>query len=130
MMLLAYMLTLNPEWKHARINIREVIDHPGQQTSISEAITESLNEARIDAEIKVIISNGRSFPEILREYSYESDIVMLGLKYTGDGEEKEHVRKLDQLSNIGKVCVFVQNNTLDDTFPVLLRSETDGNELN
>jgi amino acid transporter len=130
MMLLAYMLTLNPEWKHARINIREVIDHPGQQTSISEAITESLNEARIDAEIKVIISNGRSFPEILREYSYESDIVMLGLKYTGDGEEKEHVRKLDQLSNIGKVCVFVQNSTLDDIFPVLLRSETDGNELN
>ena len=37
-MLLAYMLTLNPEWQHARINIREVIDHPGQQSSISEAI--------------------------------------------------------------------------------------------
>ena len=130
MMILAYMLTLNPEWKHARINIREVIDHPGQQTTISEAITQSLKEARIDADIKVIIKQGRSFPEILKEYSSESDIVMLGLKYTGEGEEKEHARKIDQLSKVGKVCVFVQNNTLDDTFPVLLRSETEGNELN
>ena len=130
MMILAYMLTLNPEWKHARINIREVIDHPGQQTTISEAITQSLKEARIDADIKVIIKQGRSFPEILKEYSSESDIVMLGLKYTGEGEEKEHARKIDQLSKVGKVCVFVQNNTLDDTFPVLLRSETEGDKLN
>jgi len=130
MMILAYMLTLNPEWKHARINIREVIDHPGQQSTISDAITQSLKEARIEANIKVLIKNGRSFPEILKEYSSESDIVMLGLKYTAEGDEKEHARKIDQLSNVGKVCVFVQNNTLDDSFPVLLRSETEGNELN
>src|SRR6056297_263311 len=130
MMILAYMLTLNPEWKHARINIREVIDHPGQQSTISDAITQSLKEARIEANIKVLIKNGRSFPEILKEYSSESDIVMLGLKYTAEGDEKEHARKIDQLSNVGKVCVFVQNNTLDDSFPVLLRSETEENELN
>jgi len=128
MMILAYMLTLNPEWKHARINIREVIDHPGQQSTISDAITQSLKEARIEANIKVLIKNGRSFPEILKEYSSESDIVMLGLKYTAEGDEKEHARKIDQLSNVGKVCVFVQNNTLDDSFPVLLRSETEGND--
>ena len=48
---------------------------------------------------------------------------MLGLKYTDEGEEEEHARKIEQLSKTGKVSVFVQNNTLDDSFPVLLRSE-------
>ena len=125
MMILAYMLTLNPEWQHARINIREVIDHPGQQSGISDAITRSLKEARIEADIEVIIKRGRSFPEILKDYSSESDIVMLGLKYTEIGEEEEHSLKIDQLSSVGKVCVFVQNNTLEEAFPVLLQSENE-----
>ena len=129
MMLLAYMLTLNPEWQQARINIREVIDHPGQQTTISEAITRSLKEARIEADIDVIIKQNRSFPDILNKYSSDSDIVMLGLKYTEEGEEEEHAQKIDQLSNVGKVCVFVQNNSLEDTFPILLQSGSDEDEL-
>ena len=129
MMILAYMLTLNPEWQHARINIREVIDHPGQQTSISESIARSLKEARIEANIEVIVKQGRSFPEILKDYSSDSDIVMLGLKYSEEGEQKEHAQQIDQLSRVGKVCVFVQNNSLDDTFPVLLRSKTGLDDL-
>ena len=129
MMILAYMLTLNPEWQHARINIREVIDHPGQQTSISESIARSLKEARIEANIEVIVKQGRSFPEILKECSSNSDIVMLGLKFTEEVEDEEYARKIEQISNVGKVCVFVQNNALDDTFPVLLRSKTGVDEL-
>ena len=130
MMILAYMLTLNPEWQQARINIREVIDHSGQQTSISKAISRSLKEARIEANIEVIIKEDRSFPEILKAYSADSDIVMLGLKYTEKEEEEEHSQKIDQLSSVGKVCVFVQNNTLEDAFPVLLQSENEDTDMN
>jgi amino acid transporter len=123
MIILAYMLTLNAEWKNARINIREVIGHPGQQTTISDSISRSLKEARIEANIEVIIQEGRSFPEILKEYSSDSDIVILGLKYSEESEVEEHARKIDLISSVGKVCVFVQNNTLDESFPVLLQSE-------
>lgn len=130
MMILAYMLTLNPEWQQARINIREVIDHSGQQTSISESIARSLKEARIEANIEVIIKEDRSFPEILKAYSSDSDIVMLGLKYTEKREEEEHSRKIDQLSSVGKICVFVQNNTLEDAFPVLLQSGNEDTDMN
>src|SRR6056297_259876 len=61
MMILAYMLTLNPEWKQARINIRKVTSRSGEQSNISEAINSSLQEARIDADIEVILKDGRSF---------------------------------------------------------------------
>lgn len=123
MLILSYMLTLNPEWQSARIYVREVIDHPNQHSSITDTLKRSLNEARIKADVEVIVKNGRSFPDILFEYSSNSDIVMLGLKTTEEGEEREHTKKIDQLSKAGKVCVFVQNNSLEETFPVLLKSE-------
>lgn len=120
MLILAYMLTLNPEWKQARIHIREVIERADMQQTFSKSIRESLKEARIDAEVEVIPKNGYSFPEILYKYSSDADIVMMGLKRTEPGEEPQHADKIDQLSNVGKVTVFVQNNSLEDTFPVLL----------
>lgn len=123
MLILSYMLTLNPEWQSARIYVREVIDHSNQHSSITDTLKRSLNEARIKADVEVIVKNGRSFPDILFEYSSNSDIVMLGLKTTEEGEEREHTKKIDQLSKAGKVCVFVQNNSLEETFPVLLKSE-------
>lgn len=123
MLILSYMLTLNPEWKHANIRIREVIDHEEDQRFFAESIKQSLKEARIEAEGEIIIKNGRSFTDILTTYSSEADLVMLGLKVSSPGEEEKHAAKIDQLSKVGKVCVFVQNNNLGDTFPVLLTSE-------
>lgn len=122
MMILAYMLTLNPEWKNANIRVREVIENAEQQESYSESIRHSLKEARIDAFVEVITKNGRSFPQILQEFSSNADLVLLGLKHTEAGEEENHAEKIDQLSKVGKVSVFVQNNSLDETFPILLSS--------
>ena len=122
MLILSYMLTLNPEWKHAQIHVREVIERADRQKTFSDSIRKSLKEARIEATVEVIIKNGSSFPEILKQYSSDADIVMLGLKLTERGEEEYHAQKIDQLSNVGKVSVFVQNNSLEETFPVLLSS--------
>ncbi|WP_340105072.1 hypothetical protein [Rhodohalobacter sp. 8-1] len=122
MLILAYMLTLNPEWKKARIRVREVIENAEQRETFSESIRKSLKEARIDALVEVIPKGDRSFTEILQKFSSDADIVLLGLKLTESGEEEYHAEKIDQLSNVGKVSVFVQNNSLDETFPVLLSS--------
>ena len=122
MIILAFMLKLNPEWKHAQIHVREVIEHAERQETFSESIRNSLKEARIEATVDVIPKNGRSFPDILSQYSSDADIVMLGLKLTERGEEEYHTEKIDQLSSVGKVSVLVQNNSLEETFPVLLSS--------
>lgn len=125
MLILAYMLKLNPEWKHADIRIREVIDEAVQKRTFADTIKHSLKDARIEAKVDVIVKGDRSFPDILFEYSSEADIVMLGLKLTQEGEEEKHADKIDQLSKVGKVSVFVQNNNLEETFPVLLSSSAE-----
>lgn len=122
MLLLAYMLTLNPEWKYAQIRVREVIERADHQESFSRSIRKSLLEARISATVEVIPKNGRSFPDILEEHSSDADIVMLGLKLTEPGNEEYHAEKIEKLSRVGKVSVFIQNNSLEETFPVLLSS--------
>jgi len=122
MLILSYMLTLNPEWKQSRIHVREVIDYEKEWRITTDEIKESLKEARIQADVEVIVKGKNSFPEILSKYSSDADIVMLGLKVTEKGEEISHAEKIEQLSQAGKVCVFVQNNSLEETFPVLLKS--------
>ncbi len=130
MIILAFMLKLNPEWKHAQIHVREVIEHSERQQTFSESIRNSLKEARIEATVEVIPKNGLSFPDILFQYSSDADIVMLGLKLTEPGEEENHTEKIDQLSKVGKVSVLVQNNSLEETFPVLLSSSAIDEEQN
>lgn len=125
MLILAYMLTLNPDWEHARIHIRAVVENEKEKEILTEGIEFSLAEARISATVDIMVSKDSSFSEMLTEKSSGADIVFLGLKVTKPGEEESHAAKIEQLSKVGKVSVFVQNNSLKEDFPVLLHSENE-----
>jgi len=123
MLILAYMLRLNPDWEDARIHIRAVVGDDGEKEILSAGIERSLAEARIPATVDILPGNGRPFPEILEEKSSGADIVFLGLKRIEEGEEEDQVSKMEKVSEVGKVVAFVQNNSLRESFPVLLSSE-------
>lgn len=120
MLILAYMLKLNPEWEDAKIHIRSIAETETEKAMLLAGIQRSLNEARIDATVHVEVEPGFSFTETLQRDSAKADIVFLGLQHTDEGSEEDHVEKLDELSSVGKVVVFVQNNSLEDTIPLLL----------
>ncbi|MDX1617513.1 MAG: hypothetical protein R3224_01925 [Balneolaceae bacterium] len=122
MLILAYMLKLNPDWEHARIHIRAVVNNEEEKKIMAEGIEHSLAEARIPATVDILLNN-RPFTEILKEESSGADIVFLGLRRTEAGEEEQQVAQMEEVSEVGKVVVFVQNNSLRESFPVLLRSE-------
>lgn len=123
MLILAYMLTLNTDWEHARIYIHAAVKNEGEKEILTQGIEYSLTEARIAASVNIIIKGEQSFTKLLKEESSGADIVFLGLKVTEEGEEQEHAAKIEELTDVGKVVVFVQNNSLKETFPVLLHSE-------
>ena len=89
---------------------------------MSSGIEQSLAVARIPATVDILLNN-RPFKELLKEESSGADIVFLGLKRTEESEEDEQVTKMEEVSEVGKVVVFVQNNSLRESFPVLLRSD-------
>jgi len=121
MLILGYMLKLNKEWEKAEINIHAVVNNSIEGDNLYKGIRESLDEDRIKASVDILINKkGRRFPDLLKEKSAGADIVFLGLKETEKGKERQHIAKIKELAEIGKVVVFAENNSMNDTMPILL----------
>ena len=120
MLILAYMLSLNRTWSKAGINIRAIVDNPEQQQRQKAHILKALSEARIKAKVHVMVKETQGFTAILERESATADIVFLGLRNTEPNEEHKHAEKIERLSRIGRIVVFVQNNSLEEALPKLL----------
>jgi amino acid transporter len=123
MLILAYMLQLNREWERAKINIRAVVETEAEQLLLASGIARSIEEARISASISVLLKGEERFPEIAARESQKADVAILGLQVTKEGEEETHARKLEEISNIAKTVIFMQNNSVEETLPILLKVE-------
>ncbi|MCO6490907.1 MAG: amino acid permease, partial [Phaeodactylibacter sp.] len=123
MLILAYMLRLNREWERARIHIRAVVESPPEQEAMARGIEQSLAEARIQASVSILLRNGAGFTEILQRESAGADIAFLGLKITEAGEEEKHVDKLEAMARVARIVVFMKNNSMKETLPILLPAQ-------
>lgn len=120
MLIFAYLLKLNREWEKARIVIRAIVDSPAEQQALSRRLEFSLTEAHIPATVDILLRDEEGFSATLRRESAGADLVFLGLKVTPEGEEAEHAAKLEELGSVAKTVVFVQNNSVSGSLPVLL----------
>ncbi len=120
MLLLAYLLKLNQHWDKALITIRSVVTTDEQKTKVDRGIREMLPMARIQAAVEVIV-NSRAFAEILHQKSKNSDLVMLGLPVPQAGQEMQTVQAMNRTISGLRAVVFVKNNEMSDSIPILLR---------
>jgi amino acid transporter len=121
MLILAYMLKLNREWENAVIRIFAVVENENEQYLLETGIKHSIDKARIPATVDVKLKNNESFPSIIQRESHSANLVFLGLNKTMEDQMEKHAEKIEILSTVGDIVVFVQNNSVKDTMPVLLR---------
>ena len=79
MLLLAYLLSSNADWENASINLNLVVEDEAAVQPARENVNNLVEDLRLGVEVKVIVGNGRSFPQILRETSKQADLIFLGL---------------------------------------------------
>lgn len=121
MLLLAFLLKLNLQWKNAKIRILSMVRDEEQKVLLKKGISRLLPKARITASVTVLVSN-QTFKDILHQKSAASDIVFLGLpKIKGDQEAHEIAKNMDVLCSGLRTTVFVQNNSMSDSIPILLK---------
>ena len=120
MLLLAYLLQLNPQWEFAKIRILSVVRDEVNKIRLQTGIDEMLPISRIQADVQIMVSTG-SFVSVLHEQSASADIVFLGLPTIEAGKEWEIAQHLDLLCGVLKTVVFVQNNSMSESIPILLR---------
>ncbi|MCB1150789.1 Na-K-Cl cotransporter [bacterium] len=113
MLLLAYLLTRNAEWRDARVRIVSVAstDTMRQQTALF--LERMLSVIRIDADYEILLKE-KDVPvrTMIQSKSAEADVVFLGLAPTPPGGETDAAARLDQLAGDLPCVFFVHNASL------------------
>ena len=110
MLMLAYLLSLNPEWSDARIVIRSISRSEEEMKLQKEGLQSLLQEIRIQADTEIITKPpNESIPEVIRRCSSDADLVFLGLQDPAAGGEAAYARRMEDLTDGLKTTVFVRN---------------------
>ncbi|MCZ6636359.1 MAG: Na-K-Cl cotransporter [bacterium] len=110
MLLLAYLLSLNPEWTDAKIVVRSIADSEQEREEKAASLSALIPEARIQAETEIIVKPpDQTFSEVMHAHSQETDVVFLGLKDPSSGTEAEYARWLTELAGGFRTTIFIRN---------------------
>jgi hypothetical protein len=110
MLLLAYLLRMNPGWERARIVIRSIVYNAEERQDMNQSLSKLMRSVRIEADKEVIVkSTDRTLGEIIKSRSGSADLVFFGLMVPEQGEEEVYAERLMQLARELKSVVFVRN---------------------
>ncbi len=113
MLLLAYLLTCNAEWREAQIHVLSVASNDLMKVATEKALARLIPEIRIDAEVEVITRSGtENIADIIRQKSFGADVVFLGLADPELGKEEEYGLRIQNLVDCLPSCFLVHNGSL------------------
>ena len=113
MLLLAYLLTRNPEWRGAELKILCAASNEFARQNTLTYLQTMLNDIRIEAVCDVFLKpQEKRMGQIIQEYSAEADAVFLGLAVPEPGDELQYVERLEVLAGELPVVFFVKNSSL------------------
>lgn len=110
MLLMAYLLNLNTDWKTAEIYIHTIILEESDRDFMMENLKDMIDEIRIKAQPRVIVKeHDKTVIETMHDISKDADVVFLGLMIPSEGKEPEYLDRMDELSAGFKTTIFVRN---------------------
>lgn len=113
LLLLAYLLGQNPEWRNANVRIMSVATNDTMAQQTETYLRKMLAVVRIDADFEIILKpEDKMIREIVQENSARADIVFLGMALSPSGKEMEGAQRLDQLAGDLPCVFFVHNASL------------------
>ncbi len=113
MLLLAYLLSLNPEWHGAHIAVKSIAISEMARDETERSLATMIPEARIRAESKVILKpEDRTVVEIMHEESDDADVIFMGLADVEPGEEAASAKRLTEMIEGFPTVVLVKNSSM------------------
>ena len=98
LLLFAHLLSLNPEWRGARISVKSIASGPNPSQWSDGRLRELLERSRIDAEPEVIEApDDTPVQHVIHERSRDADIVLLGLREPAEAEIADYAARLQEL---------------------------------
>ena len=113
MLLLAFLMSQNPEWHGSRIRVLSLASNELMLNSTRSFLENLIREIRIDADIAVSAKpQDRTVLDIMREESRDADMVLLGLAIPEEGEEAVYAERMTEIARSLPNCFFVYNGSL------------------
>lgn len=110
MLMLAHLLSLNPEWRRAKISLRSVVENESERETKRRELNELITEVRVKANAAVVVRPpDKTVMQVIQDNSREADVVFLGMQVPEPGEELAYAKRLnDFVKHLGAV-VLVRN---------------------
>ncbi len=113
MLILAYLLTLNWEWKRVKIRVLRHVKSKQEAKKAEENIDYLIGESRVRAEKKVIISD-ESFKSVLDKHSENAELVLFGFSKPDEEKAHEFYKQFTDLTkNFNRVLLVNSNGEAD-----------------
>lgn len=95
MMILAYLLQSSRSWWNAEVTIKMMVPNKKAADDARKNMSDIIQNLRTGAKFEIIISNGRTFQEVLHETSRDADLIFMGMADPGDhfAEYYEKIQK-------------------------------------
>lgn len=97
MLLTAFLLTGEREWRDARVQVLTVVDDIEHRRQAEDQIVDVLKAARLEARPRVLMRGERSITEIMRAESENADLAIIGLSLPDPEHAVEFVARMDAM---------------------------------
>ncbi|NVB36888.1 amino acid permease [Pseudenhygromyxa sp. WMMC2535] len=101
-------LSLSDDWRRSKVRFLLLNDDPSRGDALFKSAQRALDDARVQAEVKVLNNaiGNRPLADWVRQESSEADLVVMGLPPGRLAKRPEHIDELDALfADIGSVIV-------------------------
>lgn len=92
MVTLAFLLKKSHGWTGARLIFKQIIDPDRPRDEAVKQLEAYVAGQRIDADVEVLVKDGRTAYEIIRASSQGADLVLMGMPAPRDGDSVEQDR--------------------------------------
>ncbi len=89
MLTLAHLLSMNPQWANAGLRLNTIIRSEEERETAEKRLQQIIQEARLDAEQRVILHQHGSVYDNIREHAQDARICFLGLRPPADDETED-----------------------------------------
>lgn len=110
MLLLSYLLKMNPLWEKSKIVLRSIVNDEDEKAEMENNLKGVIKSVRIEADCQAVVKDkGVSVGDVIKSNSQSADIVFFGLMIPQRDEEYDYADRLIELSEGLESVVFVRN---------------------
>ncbi|MCK5820970.1 MAG: amino acid permease [Bacteroidales bacterium] len=110
MLVLAHLLSLNTEWRQAKLRLRTIVSTKDEQEPMREKLKMLIADSRMSVETDVILrKDNESVIDLMHQSSKDADIVFLGFALPESKDDTEFAERLDKLVTGFRSAILVRN---------------------